>query len=134
MDKKKAICEYLRKNHIGKENAIHSKELEKLFLLDGRNIRRKISALRQDGFPICSDETGYYYADNQKEINTTVCRLNELVTKVSNARTGLLFASILGENAQRREFPCRANTESFWRWRPRLPGISPPMPPDIPIF
>lgn len=64
MDKKKAICEYLRKNHIGKENAIHSKELEKLFLLDGRNIRRKISALRQDGFPICSDETGYYYADN----------------------------------------------------------------------
>lgn len=41
MDKKKAICEYLRKNHIGKENAIHSKELEKLFLLDGRNIRRK---------------------------------------------------------------------------------------------
>lgn len=100
MDKKKAICEYLRKNHIGKGNAIHSKELEKLFLLDGRNIRRKISALRQDGFPICSDETGYYYADNQKEINTTVCQLNELVTKVSNARTGLLFASILGENTQ----------------------------------
>lgn len=100
MDKKKAICEYLRKNHIGKENAIHSKELEKLFLLDGRNIRRKISALRQDGFPICSDETGYYYADNQKEINTTVYRLNELVTKVSNARTGLLFASILGENGR----------------------------------
>ena len=82
------------------DTAFISKELEKLFLLDGRNIRRKISALRQDGFPICSDETGYYYADNQKEINTTVYRLNELVTKVSNARTGLLFASILGENAQ----------------------------------
>ena len=100
MDKKKAICEYLRKNHVGKEKAIHSKELEKLFMLDGRNIRRKISSLRQDGFPICSDESGYYYADNQKEINNTVCRLNELVTKVSNARTGLLFASILGENEQ----------------------------------
>ena len=100
MDRKKAICEYLRQNHIGKENAIHSKELEKLFMLDGRNIRRKISALRQDGFPICSDETGYYYADNQKEINHTVCRLNELVTKVSNARTGLLFASVLGEKEQ----------------------------------
>ena len=47
MDRKKAICEYLRQNHIGKEKAIHSKELEKLFMLDGRNIRRKISALRQ---------------------------------------------------------------------------------------
>lgn len=44
MDRKKAICEYLRQNHIGKEKAIHSKELEKLFMLDGRNIRRKISA------------------------------------------------------------------------------------------
>ena len=72
MDRKKAICEYLRQNHIGKEKAIHSKELEKLFMLDGRNIRRKISALRQDGFPIC----------------------------VSNARTGLLFASVLGEKEQ----------------------------------
>lgn len=114
MDKKKAICEYLRKNHIGKENAIHSKELEKLFLLDGRNIRRKISALRQDGFPICSDETGYYYADNQKEINTTVCRLNELVTKVSNARTGLLFASILGENAQTVEVTIKVVDPMAW--------------------
>ena len=33
MDKKKAICEYLRKNHISKENAIHSKELESCFCL-----------------------------------------------------------------------------------------------------
>lgn len=95
-----ARYKYLMIDSIGKEKAIHSKELEKLFMLDGRNIRRKISALRQDGFPICSDETGYYYADNQKEINHTVCRLNELVTKVSNARTGLLFASVLSEKEQ----------------------------------
>jgi hypothetical protein len=99
MDKKAAICEYLRENHVGKDNAIHSKELEALFVLNGRNIRRKVSSLRQDGFPICSDESGYYYADSQKEINNTVSRLNELVTKVSNARTGLLFASVL-ENAE----------------------------------
>ena len=95
MDKKNAICNYLRIYHIGRRNAVHSKELEDMFELDGRNIRRKISALRQDGFPICSDESGYYYADNQEEINNTVGRLNELVTKVSNARTGLLFASVM---------------------------------------
>ena len=52
MDKRKAICEYLRKKSYRQRNAIHSKELEKLFLLDGRNISRKIGALRQDGFPI----------------------------------------------------------------------------------
>ena len=40
MDKKKAICEYLRKNHIGKENAIHSKELEKTMLPRRRSLGR----------------------------------------------------------------------------------------------
>ena len=95
MDKRTAIYEYLKKHHTGKEKAVLSRELERLFCIDGRNLRRKISSLRKDGVPICSDETGYYYADNQQEINQTVCRMNELVTTISNARTGLLFASIL---------------------------------------
>ena len=97
MDKRTAICEYLNKNHTGKEKAVYSRELQRLFCIDGRNLRRKISSLRKDSFPICSDETGYYYADNQEEINDTVCRMNELVTTISNARIGLLFASILPE-------------------------------------
>lgn len=94
VDKKSAIHIFLREYHKGKENAIHSKELQKVFDMDGRAIRRKISSLRKDGVPICSDEDGYYYADNQQEINKTVCRLNGMVTGVSNARTGLLFASL----------------------------------------
>lgn len=94
VDKKSAIHIYLKEYHTGKENAIHSKELQRIFATDGRDIRRKVSSLRQDGVPICSDEDGYYYADNQQEINKTVCRLNSMVTGVSNARTGLLFASL----------------------------------------
>lgn len=35
MNKKNAICEYLKKNHTGRDNAVHSKELERLFF-DGR--------------------------------------------------------------------------------------------------
>ena len=92
-DKKTGICAYLREHHTGKSRAIHSEDLQRLFCLDGRNICRKISALRQAGYPICSDESGYYFADNQKEINNTVYRLNGMVAQVSNARTGLLFAS-----------------------------------------
>ena len=102
MDKKSAICMYLKNNHTGKSRAIHSRDLQRLFSIDGRTLRRKVSALRQDGYPICSDETGYYYADNQMEINNTVCRLNGLVTQISNARTGLLFAPI---------FPVPVNVE-----------------------
>ena len=44
--------------------------------------------------PFAATNGGYYYADSQEEINGTVCRLNQMVTKVSNARTGLLYASI----------------------------------------
>ena len=103
MDKKTAICRYLYRHHRGKRNAVYSRELERLFSIDGRNLRRKISALRQDGYPICSDESGYYYAQHQKEINDTVCRLNGLLTTMSNARTGLLFASILAPTASKVE-------------------------------
>lgn len=94
MDKKTAICQYLKKYHTGRERAVYSRELQRLFSIDGRGLRRKINSLRQDGCPICSDERGYYYADSQDEINGTVCRLNQMVTKVSNSRTGLLYASI----------------------------------------
>lgn len=95
VNKRTAICEYLRRNHIGKANAVHSRELEGLFGLSGRSLRTIIGQLRQDGVPVCSDGTGYYYADNQKEINATVRRLNEFVTNVSNARTGLLYSTVL---------------------------------------
>ena len=109
MDKRTAICEYLKKHHTGKSKAVYSRELQRLFCIDGRNLRRKISSLRREGVPICSDETGYYYADNQKEINDTVCRLNGLVTQVSNARTGLLFASIFPSNNVRVEIKIYEN-------------------------
>ncbi len=93
-DKKDAILDCLKRCHTGKRNAVHSKELERRFSLDNRSVRRKISALRQEGYPICSGDIGYYYAESQKEINSTVGRLNDLMTGVSNARTGLLFSSL----------------------------------------
>ncbi len=94
MENPSAICEYLKKNHIGKDNAVHSRELQHLFCIQGSTLRRYVSLLRQAGYPICSDQNGYYYAENQKEINDTVLRLNTLVTGISNSRTGMLYASV----------------------------------------
>ena len=93
----KKLLEYLKDNHAGKDKAVCSRELERLFSMNGRSIRRIISRLRQDGHPICSSSKGYYYARTQDDINATVSRLNELVTGVSNARTGLLYARIVPE-------------------------------------
>ncbi len=92
MNYKEEILEYLKDHHKGTDNAVFSKELEQHFSLDGRSVRRIISKLRQEGNPICSGPKGYYYAVSQREINETIARLNELVTGVSNARTGLLYS------------------------------------------
>ena len=92
MNHKEEILNYLKVSHRGEEQAVSSKELEQLFSLEGRSVRRIISALRQEGHPICSSQKGYYYAASHQEINETIARLNEFVTGISNSRTGLLFA------------------------------------------
>ena len=99
MDKQNAICEYLKQHHTGLENAVHSEELERLFLIDRRGLQRKISRLRKEGVPICSGESGYYYAKDQREVNAMVSKLNCCVTAFSNARNGMLFASASPQEA-----------------------------------
>ena len=90
-----AIREHLAKYHVGEANAIHCRELQNMFCLDGRTVRRKINQLRQEGVPICSSQHGYYYADTQAEIHETIHRLNAMVMKISDARSGLLYSSTL---------------------------------------
>ena len=91
-DKKEIILEYIRKFHKGRDRAVFSRELQFIFQLDGRSIRRKISALRQEGFPICSDETGYYYAESKKDVDNTINRMGSMLLSVSSAVDGLIFA------------------------------------------
>ena len=92
MNKKTSICKYLYQYHKGKRNAIHSRQLEQLFSIDGRNLRRKISSLRKDGYPICRDDNGYYYAQTQQEIRETIQRLNSLANRITITRNGMLFS------------------------------------------
>ena len=40
MDKEKEICMYLKDKHTGQEKAVFSCELERLFSMNGRTIRR----------------------------------------------------------------------------------------------
>lgn len=86
------LLEHLKNNHIGKRNAASSKTLEAIFNVNGRGIRRYINLLRIDGFPVCSDEAGYYYAASKKELGNTVTRLSNLINEISKARNGLLFS------------------------------------------
>ena len=83
------IYEYLKKNHIGKENAVFSKELEQRFSLSDRSLRRVISALRREGCPICSGCTGYYLGKTQKDVENTVAWLGEMAEGISEAKDSM---------------------------------------------
>ena len=72
MDKEKEICMYLKDKHTGQEKAVFSCELERLFSMNGRTIRRIISNLRQAGYPICSNCKGYYYAKTVRLIKKLI--------------------------------------------------------------
>lgn len=43
MDKKTAICQYLKKHHTGGERAVYSRELQRLFSIDGRGFCMPLS-------------------------------------------------------------------------------------------
>ena len=85
-----ALCRYLRTHHTGRKNAASSKTLEAVFDVTGAEIRKTVNALRCGGFPVCSDTAGYYYAQTQDEVNATIAQLNGRITKISNAKNGLL--------------------------------------------
>ena len=89
-DMEEAFCQYLAKNFRGANNPVSSKTLEAVFHVKGTEIRRMVNSLRSKGEPICSDLDGYYYADNQHEINATIAQLSSRIQKIAKARDGLL--------------------------------------------
>lgn len=89
------LLDYLKKYCRGKDNAEFSREIEKRFLISGRDIRRIVKSLREQGEPICSDcHHGYYYANNRDEINRTLRGLNEHVNGVSSTIADLRNAEL----------------------------------------
>ncbi len=85
MNKGNEIYDYLKQNHIGKENAVFSKELEQRFSLGSRSLRRVISGLRKEGCPICSGCTGYYLGKSRKDAGKTADWLNELAGGIAES-------------------------------------------------
>lgn len=92
-----ALLIYLKKHHTGRQNAASSQTLEAVFHLKGAAIRKLVNALRCEGFPICSDTVGYYIAATQQEINNTITQLNSRITKIANAKNGLLNSYLKGK-------------------------------------
>ncbi len=94
MTKEQELCFYLMDKHVGKAKAIHSRKLEKRFHICPRTVRTYVNNLRKSGIPICSNDKGYWIAENPNEANQTVKRLGDFVGEINSARTGLAVAAV----------------------------------------
>ena len=56
MTKEQKLYDYLMAKHVGQDNAVHSKKLEKRFNICPRTVRTYVNNLRKSGYPICSDK------------------------------------------------------------------------------
>lgn len=62
----------LKRYHTGHHNAIPSRILEMQFSVVGSTIRRAVLRLRLEGHPICSDQSGYFFASTSYELEATI--------------------------------------------------------------
>lgn len=88
MDKDQ-LAEYLKDYHLGKENAILSRELELIFRVNGKELRDLINILRREAIPIASDQSGYYYAKTENELRATIRHMRRRIAGISAAIRGL---------------------------------------------
>ena len=85
-----SLCAYLKKYHKGQENAASSSLLEAAFHVGGTELRRVVNRRRCDGHPICSADSGYFYAARRLEVRATVAQLTGRISKIAAAAKGLL--------------------------------------------
>lgn len=89
-----SIAEYLKAYHCGKQAAVTSRELEGIFRIRGPDLRRIINRLRGNGVPICSFDSGYYYAATEEELWHTIRQLRSRIKKIAYAERGLTKALV----------------------------------------
>lgn len=72
LDPKTAVLNALQ-GHVGAANGITAKNLAIMAGLGERDVRSQVSALREEGIAICGHpRTGYFVAETQAELETTV--------------------------------------------------------------
>lgn len=98
MTSDKSIAEYLKAYHCGDQAAVTSRELEGVFRIRGPDLRRAINRLRGDGVPICSFDSGYYYAKTEEELQRTIRQLRSRIKKIAHAERGLTKALAMYED------------------------------------
>jgi len=99
---KETIAEYLRRYHLGEQNAVTSRELESAFGVQGIELRNLINTLRRSGVPIASSGSGYFYAATEQEVRATIAHMTHRISGIAAAIHGLTMALEQFDTAQLR--------------------------------
>ena len=86
---KEQLAEYLHRYHHGAENTVTSRMLEHAFHSSGKELRDLVNALRREGIPIASDQSGYFYAKTEAEVRLTIRHMKNRISGISAAISGL---------------------------------------------
>lgn len=86
---KEQLAKYLHRYNYGAENAAISKTLVSELNISSRELRDLVNALRCDGIPIASDQSGYYYAKTEKEVRMTIRHMKNRIVGINTAISGL---------------------------------------------
>ena len=92
MTENKKLADYLESYHLGEKNAISSRELEHVFQIRGSELRREVNSLRGADVPICSCDSGYYYAETEAELVHTIRQMQSRIKRIAFAERGLVRA------------------------------------------
>ena len=92
MENIRPITEHLKEYHTGERNIVSSRELETAFQIRGPELRTVINTERGKGFPICSTDKGYFYAETEEELQRTIRQLRSRIKKIAHAECGLTKA------------------------------------------
>lgn len=80
------LAEHLKAFHNGKLNAIKARNLSHFGT--PREIRAAVNLARKDGYMICSETCGYFYAIHPEDITETINRLES----AANEQLGIVSA------------------------------------------
>ena len=80
---------HLKRNCLGRKNAVKSPELERALRISGNELRRQVNRLRRKKVPICSGPEGYFYAAHAGEVVDTILNLEDMLKGLQDSMSGL---------------------------------------------
>lgn len=83
------IKDHLKQCYKTEDTAISAGDLGELYNLTKRGVRAVVTILRQEGYPICSSNNGYWYSTNLTDIEKTAKRLEAQAVNMIRAVDGL---------------------------------------------